>query len=213
MAAICRNGLTLAEVCVVAVIMGILACLLVPSGMSVYRAALRVSCQANLRQAGTAFLAYAHDWDGLLPAESDFGLDPSRSPAWFDRLPSYLGDGPLRAQRVFQCAGYRPQDPTSFTHASPKSLKMNGRLDDDHRPRHYRTGSTADEAAVMLMIDAVAGDTGMGQWGRALPSGVEDRRHPDKANWLALDGHGLTTARRPRDGDWETALGWTSADW
>lgn len=208
-----RHGITLAELCVVAAILALLATLLVPAGLGAYRAALRTSCSSNLRQVGAAFLAYAQDWEGHLPADSDFGLPAARSPAWFDRLPDYLGDTPLRAARVFQCAGFRAKAATMFANASPKSLKMNGYLDDHGRPRHYRLGTAADEAEVMLMIDAVAGETGMGQWGRAVHSGVDDSRHPRKANLLALDGHGLSAATHPSDGDWEKALTWLSAGW
>lgn len=173
------------------------------------RLAVATACTGNLHQVGLAYTSYAQDWEDRYPAEGNLGVTISaRSPAWFDRLPDYLDAKDVRKFGVFQCAGYRWKDPTVFTNASPKSFKMNSYLDDGARPNHYRQGSSADEAGTVLMLDAVAGETGMGQWGYAVAKATTDERHKGRVNVLALDGHSLFSKAPPADGDWKTALRW-----
>lgn len=207
----CR-GVTLAEVVVVLLVVAALAALTLAGLGQVRTMARRVGCQANLRQVGMAFLAYAGDHRRCFPADSDFGLPKARSPAWFDRLPDYVDETRTRDGSVFQCPAWRPSA-RRFATSQPRSLKMNGYLDDDGRPRHYRLGSVGDQSDLLLMVDAVAGETGMGQWGRAVHSAVEDRRHRGRANWLAADGGTVSAIERPVDGDWRAALTWVSQDW
>ncbi len=193
-----RRGVTLAELLVVVVVIAVLAGLLLTTGTTVRRMVTATACQANLRQAGLGFLAYASDWSGHYPADRlPTGTPASRSPAWFDRLPDYLEQDERPRGSVLQCAGWRPKAATVMANASPKSLKMNSYLDDDGRPLFYRQGREPREAEVVLLIDAVAGETGMGQWGHCLKSAVTDERHRNRINVLALDGHGL--AQHPRD--------------
>jgi type II secretory pathway pseudopilin PulG len=187
-----RSGVTLAELVVVMALIGLLIALLVPAAGAVRRLATATACQGNLRQAGLAFLAYGADWKGHYPAERiPAGTPASRSPAWFDRLPDHLDQDERGRGAVLQCAGWRPRVATVMSAASPKSLKMNSYLDDEGRPRFYRQGREPHEAAVVLLVDAVAGETGMGQWGHALKSAVSDERHRGRINAVALDGHGL----------------------
>jgi prepilin-type N-terminal cleavage/methylation domain-containing protein len=207
-----RPGITLVEVVVVLVIVGMLAgvtgCLVVRIQSTVRRTA----CLANLRVIGLAFQGYAADHRRRLPADSDFGLSGSRSPAWFDRLPAYIDESRTRDGSVFQCPAWR-MGARRFPNSQPRSLKMNGYLDSGGRPRHYRLGSVSDEQDLVLMIDGVAGETGMGQWGHAVYSGVDDSRHRGRANHLSLDGAGVSTSQRPADGDWSASLLWISWDW
>src|SRR4051812_10726619 len=189
-----RHALTLIELTAVVAILGMLLGLSVPAAQGVFRYAVATRCLSNLRQVGMAALTYAEEWDGLLPAKSNFGVDDAaRSPAWFDRLPPYV-DLPDVGRRtgVFQCAGFHGVPAPVFTHAMPKSLKMNAYLDADRRPRHYALGSAHDESSVALFVDAVAKDTGMGQWGHAPRSAVDDSRHRGRINVLCCDGHALT---------------------
>ena len=207
-----RCGITLAELLVVVAIIGLLAALLIPAVGMVRRAAVRASCATNQRQIGVAFLVYAQDWDSQLPADGVLGArDAARSPAWFDRLPDLM-DGD-KDQGVFQCPGFRYVPTGRFGAASPKSFKMNAYLDSEGRPPHYRQGSVRDEASIMLLIDAVAGETGMGQWGHCAYSGPSVERHRSRLNLLYLDGHGQSTAEAPADGSWRNALQWTSSTW
>ena len=207
-----RRGMTLAELLIVIGVIGVLAAVLIPAANLVRRAATRSACASHQRQLGLAFLVYAQDWDGLLPAEGNLGArTPERSPAWFDRLPELLeGD---KDEGAFQCPGYRYRPTGRFGAASPKSFKMNAYLDADGRPPHYRLGSVRDEADLALLLDAVAGETGMGQWGYCLYGAVTADRHAPKANLLHLDGHTSSTVAKPANGAWKDALTWTSAEW
>jgi prepilin-type processing-associated H-X9-DG protein len=172
--------------------------------------ARRVACSSNLRQLGLASLAYAGDHDDLLPAAEKRAQETAESsPAWFCRLPGYLGARDVASGgRVFQCAAWTGAPCAVFTAASPKSLKWNARLDDDGRARHYRIGTWSDEATVCLMADAKAGETGMGQWGHLVESGVDGMRHRGQVNVLCLDGHTLRVATRPDGVEWAQALVW-----
>ena len=211
-----RYGVTLAEVLVVIAIIGALAGVFVPVGLQIRRYAVRVSCANNLSQLGVCVLMYAEEWNGRLPAEGAFGItNPAKSPAWFDRLPSYLDDAKVGMHSIFQCSGFRWSGSATFANAIPKSLKMNSYLDSAGRPRHYRCGSVrgSAEANVVLFVDAVAGDTGMGQWGHCVSSAVTDERHPGAVNVLCLDGRTLTVVSTPKDGRWSRAITWLPDGW
>jgi type II secretory pathway pseudopilin PulG len=206
------RGVTLAEVVVMVLVVGILAVLIGAAVTRVQTASRRTGCRSNLACIGAAFQAYGIDHRRAFPADSDFGQPRSSSPAWFDRLPEYLDESRTRDGSVFQCPAWR-MPVRRFATSQPRSLKMNSYLDDDGRPRHFRMGSVSDQDELLLMVDAVAGETGMGQWGRAVHSGVDDRRHRGMAISLAVDGHAITQTARPPDGDWRLALRWRSRDW
>lgn len=212
-----HKGFTLAELLVVLAIIGTLTGLTLPAIGSVLRCVRRTACASNLRQIGMGALTYADDWDGRLPAEGNCGITKrERSPAWFDRLPEYLDGEKVGARSVFQCAGYRSSGPSAMCYAIPKSLKMNAYLDEGGRPRHYALGRARQgaEGKVALFLDAVAGDTGMGQWGHCLASAVDDSRHPGAINVLCLDGHTQTQVRSPTErSGWRDAVTWLPNGW
>lgn len=209
-----RHALTLVELLCVLAIVALVAGVATPAVQTVLRLATATRCASNLRQVGMATLAYAQDWNDLLPAEGHLGvLDPARSPAWFVRLPPYLElPDALRRTSVFQCAGHRGAAAEVFDNAMPKSFKMNAYLDADGRPRHYPLGWARDQSEVVLFVDAVAGETGMGQWGHAPRSAVDDSRHPGRINALCLDGHAQRIGRKDAD-DPASGLRWVSEDW
>jgi prepilin-type N-terminal cleavage/methylation domain-containing protein/prepilin-type processing-associated H-X9-DG protein len=213
-----RRGFTLAELLVVIAIIGVLIGLLIPAITGALNAARRAACMSNLRQVGMATLMYARHWEGSFPADGNLGIEQAdRSPAWFFRLPELLDDGQAGTKprsSIFQCAAYRWKGPQRFTNASPKSFKMNTYLDDDRRSPHYAQGLARDESQVVLFIDTVAGETGMGQWGHALASAVDDSRHRGGVNVLYLDGHTLSVATPPKRREhWRTALRWVPSGW
>ncbi len=212
------RGFSLLELLIVVAIVAVLVSLLLPAGLAVRRLALRTSCGNNLRQLGAVLIQYGSDHDDLLPADRNFGDDnPETSPAWFHRLPPYLGARNVRSRMtIFQCAGFRWKGPRYFTNATPKSFKMNTQLDDGGRQRHYKFGSAWDESSFALFADAEAGETGMGQWGDLLPSAVDDSRHRGAVNVLYADGHSRSVVRTPPGSDrkrWRDAITWLSAGW
>lgn len=204
-------GFSLIELLVTISVIGGLGAVLIPSIGLVRRSAVRTSCADRQRQVGLAFQVYAQDWNDTLPADGNLGARTAeRSPAWFDRLPDYLeGD---KNTGVFQCSGYRYTPTGRFGAASPKSFKMNAYLDEG-RPAHYQRGSVGDESRIALLLDAVAGETGMGQWGHCLYSAVTAERHAPKANVLHLDGHTASKVAAPAGSTWEKTLTWRSEEW
>jgi prepilin-type processing-associated H-X9-DG protein len=210
-----RSAWTLAELLVALAVLSALSGMLFPALRMGLRSAKACACRNNLRQVGLAALQYADDWDQRLPAKGNCGIEDSgRSPAWFCRLPDYLEcDDVIRRLSIFQCAGFSWHGPKIFTNATPKSFKMNAYLDADGRPRHYAMGSMPDESEVVLFVDAVARETGMGQWGHAVMSAVDDSRHRGRVNVLYCDGHATATVTAPADGDWKDALKWKSDGW
>ncbi|MBA3685065.1 MAG: type II secretion system protein [Planctomycetes bacterium] len=207
------RGITLVEILVVFAIIAALAGATVPavrSGLSLSR---RTACASNLRQVACAVLAYAGDHGDRLPADRTFGDDDhARSPAWFFRLPPYVDNDDVKGRSIFQCPAYRWQGPRVFSNACPKSYKMNDQIDGGGRSRHYRLGSCVDESAVCLFVDGVSKETGMGQWGYAIPTGVDDSRHRGAVNVLCLDGHSVSSIKG-RKQTWATSVRWLSEAW
>ncbi len=210
-----RTAFTLIELLVVLVVLALLGSLLGSALAPIQRYAIATCCMGNLRQVGMAALTYAEEWNECLPAEANFGVDdPQRSPAWFCRLPPYIDSERSGARTgIFQCAGFHGHPAEVFTNAMPKSFKMNSYLDADGRPRHYCLGSASDQSELVLFIDAIAKETGMGQWGHAVYSGVDDSRHRGRVNILFCDGHGLGKRATPGNGDWRNAVRWKSSEW
>ncbi len=204
-----RHAFTLIELLIAIAVVAALGGLLIPAATSVHAHARSVACRSNLRQVGMAALAYAGDHQDRLPATRNWGDDdPATSPAWFHRLPSYVGQRDLKkGLSIFQCAAFRWREPIVFTNASPKSFKCNAALEDAGRPRHYRLGSFTQEHEFVLFIDGVAKETGMGQWGHCPPQAVDGSRHRGEANLLALDGHSLRAVKRTGN-EWTPALRW-----
>jgi prepilin-type N-terminal cleavage/methylation domain-containing protein len=209
-----RRAFTLAELLCVIAILAVLAGLVFMAASGVLRFAKRTACTANLRQVGMAALAYAADHRDRLPAEQNYGIDdPKRSPAWFFRLPPYTEQTKVSGRSIFQCPGHRGEAPQVFTNATPKSYKFNSYLDNRGRHRHYRLGSARGESRIVMFTDAVAGETGMGQWGQCFASAVDDSRHAGAVCVLCLDGSTLERVSTPADGDWMKALRWLPEGW
>lgn len=202
----CR-GLTLAEVLVVLAILSVLTGMTVPAVLTVRRMVDRATCRDHLRQVGVVLLAYVEGNDGTFPTASQAGIDdPARSPAWFHRLPAQLDQADVRNRSIFQCPAYHAGKPRYFSNASPKSYKMNDYL---AKTGAYVQGTWPDEGSIVLFFDAVAGETGMGQWGHGRASAVEPRRHHGYVNLLMLDGRTVTCAAGDTNTPWRKTLRWT----
>ncbi|MFW5698827.1 MAG: type II secretion system protein [Planctomycetota bacterium] len=204
-----RHGLTLAELLVVIGIISALCMLILPVVGAVLGTAHCTACCNNLRQIGTCLIAYATDHHGRLPAESNKGdLDPATSPAWFYRLPPYADRQDVSGDHtIFQCPRFDWQGPQVIDHASPKSYKMNAYLDNATKRMNHRFAGGHD-SGVVLFIDAIAGETGMGQWGHCYHTAVDDTRHGGKVNLLYLDCQTVRTVEREPGKNWMTTLNW-----
>lgn len=208
------SGITLLELLVVIAIISILAGMSVGVVSHVKNRVLCVSCVNNLRQVGAIAGMYASENSNRYPAEGNKGQDnPALSPAWFFRLPELLEQKDVDCTRsIFQCPAYSRSPPQFFTNASPKSYKMNSALDADGRPNQYRLKSVPDEAEIVFVADALAGETGIGQWGHLPTTGIDDQRHGKRVNILHLDGSTLSTKSKGSV-SWQEELHWKSCTW
>lgn len=77
-----RQGLTLVELLVVIAIVGLLIALLLPSISGVRESARRTQCCNNLRQIGTAILAYEASQSALPPGYAAMTVPKYNYPAW-----------------------------------------------------------------------------------------------------------------------------------
>ncbi len=213
-----NKAFTLAELMVVIAIILTLGAILIPVVTGTYNSAIRLACTNNMHQTSVCALLYAKEHRNRLPAEGNKGVkDPNKSKAWFYCLPPYSDAKDVQSRNsVFQCPGCEKGQPEIFNHASPKSYKMNSYLDNKGRPQTYRLGLLKDESSIVLFIDCIAGETGMGQWGHATRSAVTDEWHPGAINVLYLDGHTqdiITTPDNVEENGWDDLLKWESKYW
>lgn len=206
-----RKGFTFIELFIVVGIIVAFSCIMVPVFQTMRRAATATACANNLHQVGLAYIAYASDWQGRYPAISN--LSKSTLDGWFLRIPDYLEV--LKAQNIMRCAGQpitlSGQNVSVFTNACPKSFKMNHFIGADGRPRYLIASRMVDAPDVLMLVDGVCTDTGMGQWGTAYASGVTDDRHRGYVNGLACDA--ATLLRSPAPADWNKVFRWLSLGW
>ena len=210
-----RRGLSLIEVLVVIAILAVLTSMVVPVIGMVRTATKRFACSHNLGQIGAVLMIYANDHDELVPASRLWGAtDPARSSAWFHRLPPYLDQAKVpKGNTIFQCPGFHYTGPRAFASEVPKSYKMNAAIDSDgNRYRPFALGGVSDASQLVLFVDGNTG-TGMGQWGHAPPSAVDDSRHRGFVNVLYADGHTTSTVKTPPSRIWTPAMKWRSDDW
>ena len=99
-----RAAFTLIELLVVIAIVAVLAAILSPVVSKMQIASRNLQCENNLRQIGTAMLAYAGDHNALLPIAG--GPVPYQStdattgqPGWTEQLSLYLGTD----RKIFIC--------------------------------------------------------------------------------------------------------------
>lgn len=185
---------TVVELLLVVTLIATLFSMALPAVTGMRRMAQRTACMSNLRQVGVAALTYAGDYGNRLPsARNDSATSDAHSPAWFCRLPPYFERSDVGSERtVFHCPVWRYQPSGRFAQAIPKSLKWNDRLRSGVGQSHYRLGTWTNEHEVLLLADGTAGETGMGQWGHLVPTGLDRQRHRGRVNQLACDGHSVS---------------------
>jgi prepilin-type processing-associated H-X9-DG protein len=208
-------GVTLLEILITVSIMMVIASLIIPLMSWIRQSSLQTSCLNNLRQLGVAVRVYAELEGGRIPASRNWGsLKASHSMAWFHRLP------PLMSSRTvtqggggyFQCPLFGGKSAGLLANEIPKSYKMNAHIDEVRR-RYvpFSIDRISDGEKVALFIDAIT-TGGMGQWGHAPVSAVDDSRHPGWVSVLYADGRSTAIKSRPGAG-WAQAITWESQDW
>lgn len=85
-----NTAFTLIELLVVIAIIAVLAALLFPVFSRAREQARRSACLSNMRQLGTAFALYTHDYDETLPNSTDGPPGVNREGAWlfYNRFPA-----------------------------------------------------------------------------------------------------------------------------
>jgi len=96
-----KNGFTLIELLVVVAIIAVLIAMLLPALQNARESARQVTCQANLKQQGMAWIYYIDENDGWLPPSYVSQTNES----WFTRLRFWTGS----TKSIFVC----PSDTTT----------------------------------------------------------------------------------------------------
>ena len=210
-----RRGVTLVELLITISIIMVLASLLVPMIGWVRQSTQQGQCQNNLRQLGAAVWIYAQLNGDRIPASRNFGsLKPTQSFAWFHRLPPLMSSRTVAqgGGTFFQCPLFNGEGAGLLSNEVPKSYKMNSKIDQErNRYIPFRFNLISDPRDVVLFVDAIT-TGGMGQWGHAPSSAVDDKRHRGWVGVLYADGHTTRVQSRPSAG-WKDAFQWESVDW
>lgn len=115
------GGFSLVEMLIVVAIIGALAAMVFPMLFKVKASAKRAECLSNMKQLGTALLAYSEKFNAWGPhTDNDNGASPY---GWFDSLGGFIGD--VKFSRVKQCPMWEGYETVT---ADQHSIKMNQRL-------------------------------------------------------------------------------------
>jgi len=116
------RAFTLIELLVVISIIAVLAALLLPALRTVKGQAQQMRCASSQRQLGAGIIAYAGDWDGMLPRLKTAREDPSKHKVWFCAIAEYVGHDSDDQDQIFAersgsviwgCQRWRPETPIS----------------------------------------------------------------------------------------------------
>jgi prepilin-type N-terminal cleavage/methylation domain-containing protein/prepilin-type processing-associated H-X9-DG protein len=186
------RGFTLIELLVVIAIIAILAAILFPVFARAREKARQTSCLSNLKQLGTAALAYAQDFDERLMANNcvvGFYTLPNGSPStsanclWMYQMYPYVAN-----HQVYNC-------PSSSTRLDPAAYDGSLGYGKNEILSTYPLAKITHPAETILMCDA---QYYLADWDvRADPdasSGSDNadppyNKHNDGANFNFCDGH------------------------
>jgi len=190
-----RHGFTLIELLVVIAIIAILAAILFPVFARARENARKANCASNLKQLGLAILAYAQDYDEMLPKYDQQSAPPESRKRWDEVIDPYIKNTLLKRCPSLQnvAVGYG----ANYRHIiryppGEGSGGANVTLADIQRP-----------SEALVLSDSHSGTTGEGTNGcRAIycphcystppydyVNYAVSSRHSEGANCLMLDGH------------------------
>ena len=212
-----RSAFTLLEVLVVIAIVGVFAALLLPLYGGVKARGQQAACASNMRQIGTALLAYANENDGALP-ETTHTVGVKVKKAWVYALKPFLAN--VDAVRICPAdphgANRLKAEGTSYVLNSEVFVPNIGPFGEDlgslnnvrKLPFPARTliaFNISDEQGSSTMNDHTHSDAWVGNWRRVLAdiepnrfraSGTNQDHTNGAANYLYLDGHVESLAAR-----------------
>lgn len=228
------SGFTLIELLVVISIIALLVALLLPALKQARESAQAIKCGANQRQIGTAFYAYANDFDGHLPV-LDYWRPSNTAPfyTWDQAAAPYVNielpapntrvagsiyDCPVTAEAL--AAG--PARPGYTVNSMLAELVIGGLPNEPSTKRAFlppRAEYINNAARKVMLFDStsswtsadynIINDETFGlRYGPFIPS-IFTEIHLDDANVLMADGH---LERGTFRGDYNTRPQWRRAD-
>jgi prepilin-type N-terminal cleavage/methylation domain-containing protein/prepilin-type processing-associated H-X9-DG protein len=198
-----RRGFTLIELLVVIAIIAILAAILFPVFARAKAKARQTQCLSNMKQLGLAMIAYAADYDQLLPMWMDLahniyatppGTKPSDADAPATNPPGYTSwdtaIGPyLKNQQILIC----PDNPLGQAgnirgYAEPQYVSGAGT---EQPPNPVATVLLAEKGAYVPGAWSDAAMESFYQMGASkdYPTDLNKMPHNDGKNFAFLDGH------------------------
>jgi len=190
-----RKGFTLIELLVVIAIIAILAAILFPVFARARENARKTNCQSNLKQLGTASLAYAQDYDECFPRHVRVeisGYSDGIYTGGYSMLSLLLPY--VKNTEVFSCPSLKPTPTWTITGTNIKQTTayvFNWYVVRDDW-RYNKLSADVDHTRVCLMTEYKNYDTaffGYPPPGDNWPITRMPFAHQDGQNFLFMDGH------------------------